>query len=196
MKVPTGFFSCPSSLLSYSRDKYTRYSDISPAARRKMRGRGGNVPPRRSLGSLLAGTWRPPEGGHLRTIACSSPVYRLSRLAIIRFLSAIHLSLDAPGRPRGGRGEAVGDLPAGDGRKKKEKRTGPQRPILFNARGYGNPGYLISPLSNFSFTFTSMSVVMAARSYFGAQPHSSRAQVSSMLLGQLSAMACFTGSIS
>ena len=56
--------------------------------------------------------------------------------------------------------------------------------------------YLINPLSNFSFTLTSMSSVIALRSYFGAQPHSSRAQVSSMLFGQLSAMACLTGSIS
>ncbi len=55
--------------------------------------------------------------------------------------------------------------------------------------------YLINPLSNFSFTLINISFVMLVRSYFGAQPHSSRAQVSSMLFGQLSAMACFTGSI-
>ena len=85
-------------------------------------------------------------------------------------------------------------LETGDG-KAKEARSRTGR-ASFLGYWYGNNDYLTRPLSNFSFTFTSMSSVMAARSYFGAHPHSSRAQVSSMLLGQLSAMACFTGSMS
>ena len=106
MKVPTGFFSCPSSFLSYSRNKHTRYSDISPAARRKMRGAGTS--PRRSLGGLLAGTWRPPEGGHLRTIACSSPVASGDNPVFICCSSIARRPGQAARRLRGGRREPSG----------------------------------------------------------------------------------------
>lgn len=44
--------------------------------------------------------------------------------------------------------------------------------------------------------WASMSSVMAERSHSGFQPHSSRAQVSSSELGQLSAISFFTGSMS
>ena len=50
-------------------------------------------------------------------------------------------------------------------------------------------------LFSFARSFSSMSTVMDSKSYFGFQSHSSRAQVSSRQSGQLSAMACFSGSI-
>ena len=48
--------------------------------------------------------------------------------------------------------------------------------------------------SNFFLRLRIMSSVMRSRSYCGFQPHSLRAQLSSMLSGQLSAMACLMGS--
>ena len=47
---------------------------------------------------------------------------------------------------------------------------------------------------NLILRFFIISSVMRSRSYSGFQPHSSRAQESSILLGQLSAMACLMGS--
>ena len=43
--------------------------------------------------------------------------------------------------------------------------------------------------NNFFFKVSIMSTVILSRSYFGFQPHSARAQLSSILFGQLSAMA-------
>ena len=43
--------------------------------------------------------------------------------------------------------------------------------------------------SSFFFNVSIMSTVILSRSYFGFQPHSARAQLSSILFGQLSAMA-------
>ena len=43
--------------------------------------------------------------------------------------------------------------------------------------------------SSFFFKVSIMSTVILSRSYFGFQPHSARAQLSSILFGQLSAMA-------
>ena len=43
--------------------------------------------------------------------------------------------------------------------------------------------------SNFFFKVSIISTVILSRSYFGFQPHSARAQLSSILFGQLSAMA-------
>ena len=48
--------------------------------------------------------------------------------------------------------------------------------------------------ASFSNRAAIISSVMRGRSYCGFHPHSSRAQLSSILLGQLSAMACFMGS--
>gem|GEM_PF-4559006 len=50
------------------------------------------------------------------------------------------------------------------------------------------------PLAFFSRIFSSISTDIEAKSHFGAQPHSSRAQVSSNELGQLRAILSFTGS--
>lgn len=49
---------------------------------------------------------------------------------------------------------------------------------------------------NFTRNLASMSAVIEARSYSGAQPHSSRAAESSSAAGQESAIACRTGSTS
>ena len=43
--------------------------------------------------------------------------------------------------------------------------------------------------NNFFFKVSIMSTVILSRSYLGFQPHSARAQLSSILFGQLSAMA-------
>ena len=63
---------------------------------------------------------------------------------------------------------------------------------------HGHPvaRHQISPFSFFSRTARSISSVMDFISHFGFQPHSSRAQVSSRLSGQLRAMDSLTGSTS
>ena len=48
--------------------------------------------------------------------------------------------------------------------------------------------------SSFFLRLRIMSSVIFSRSYWGFQPHSLRAQLSSILSGQLSAMACLIGS--
>lgn len=69
-------------------------------------------------------------------------------------------------------------------------------PGRFDTRPETLRAYQINPLSFFSRTARSMSSVMDFISHFGFQPHSSRAQLSSRLSGQLRAMASFTGSTS
>lgn len=62
---------------------------------------------------------------------------------------------------------------------------------------YGcNPAYFSSPDRNLSLITRSMSSVIRGRSHSGFQPHSSRAQLSSSLSGQLRAIDSLTGSTS
>ena len=82
-------------------------------------------------------------------------------------------------------------------------RTGRQRRAVPAGREPGDTGYgnAIVPeryfaTASFARICASMSSVMRERSHSGFQPHSSRAQVSSSELGQLSAISFFTGSTS